>query len=186
MTSRNKSLNILRTKRVFKNEIKRIFHNFWKALNRANNTIFLEGESPNLRPKIKTPVNSTRFSWSPLEIPLTCYFLNTAGNSISWNSIYWQEIFLLTLSDPLLHCLWTNSSNKTRGHFKHDVALFFSIFVWFCTFTCTAWLFFYSLFSSYAKKKGWLQNEHKKLQENVSWYFWTPACTHKNVKPQKR
>ena len=31
-----------------------------------------------------------------------------------------------------MHCLWAKLNNRTRGHFKYDVALFIFIFVWFC------------------------------------------------------
>ena len=45
--SRDKNLNILRTK-SFLDEIKSIFHHFWRTIIEANN-IFWEGESPTLR-----------------------------------------------------------------------------------------------------------------------------------------
>ena len=46
-----KKLKYLENEKNFSGEIKSIFHHFYRALNEAKNTIFLEGESPDLRSK---------------------------------------------------------------------------------------------------------------------------------------
>ena len=44
-------LKYLENEKSFSDEIKRIFHHRYRALNEAKNTVYLDGESPILRSK---------------------------------------------------------------------------------------------------------------------------------------
>ena len=68
-------------------------------------------------------------------------------------------------SPPLvipLHCLWVKSNNRTHWSIWMWRDLIFLFFLWFRSFTFMVRLLFHCLFtfSSFANKKGWLQNEY--------------------------
>ena len=55
----------LENKKSFQDEIKYIFHHFWRALTETNETIFLEGESPTLNVKNIRNINQPIFFFTP-------------------------------------------------------------------------------------------------------------------------
>ena len=125
--------------------------------------------------------------------PIIIFFLLKRIGFASWPDItliihYWQEIFLMTLtsdSEAILlwyHCIACGVSRTIEHVVNLNMTwLYFFVFVWFHSFTCTVGFLLNSLFtySTYLNKTGWLQNKHEQktfLRKHFV-IFWTTAHT---------